>query len=137
MHQLLVDLGIGERGGDRLVELHDDRRRGEDEYDTFYRPEIRFAYSVGGRSYSTNTFKTGGSVGYGTPARAEAIVGRYQQGQAVTVHYNPAHPDTALLETANVEGVGVLITVGTGFALAGALFTIEPEVRGLPPATFG
>jgi len=87
-----------------------------------YRPEIRFAYRVGENDYATDTWKPGAIVGYGSPKRAEAAVARYTPGQSVAVHYNPARPDTAVLEPANLEGSGVILVVGVVFGLAGTLF---------------
>ena len=69
-----------------------------------------------------STWKPGATVGYGTPKRAEAAVARYTPGQSVMVHYDPAHPDTAVIEPGNTEGAGVILVVGVAFGLAGTLF---------------
>jgi hypothetical protein len=100
----------------------DERRDGEGDADIFYRPDIRFSYRIGGNDYTTDTWKPGASVGYGDPAPAEATVARYKPGQTVTVHYDPTHPDTAVLEPANAQGAGVVLTAGIVFGLAGVLF---------------
>ena len=104
------------------VESEDSNGRKEWTTEITYRPEIRFAYRVGDNSYATDTWKPGATVGYGTPKRAEAAVARYTPGQSVTVHYDPAHPDTAVIEPGNTEGAGVILVVGVAFGLAGTLF---------------
>jgi hypothetical protein len=87
-----------------------------------YRPEIRFAYRVGAADYSADSWKPGATMTYGTPKRAESVVGRYAAGQTVPVYYDPAHPDRAVLEPGNREGALAGLVVGIAFSLAGALF---------------
>ena len=104
------------------VESEDSNGRKEWTTEITYRPEIRFTYRVAGNDYSTDTWKPGATVAYGTPKRAEAAVARYAVGLSVPVHYDPAHPDTAVLEPGNREGAGVVLVAGVAFGLAGALF---------------
>jgi hypothetical protein len=96
--------------------------RTEETVDTFYRPEIRFTYRVGGSEYSSGTWKPGAVVSHGTPGPAEKVVARYAAGQTVPVYYDPRHPDVAVLEPANREGAGVVLVVGIAFGLVGTLF---------------
>jgi hypothetical protein len=108
----------------RVVEKTERRRDddGEEREDTTYRPDIRFAYRVDGTNYATDTWKPGGIAGSGSPKYAEKIVARYAAGQSVFVHYNPAHPDVAVLEPANRDGAAAPLVFGVVFGLAGTLF---------------
>ena len=94
---------------------------GETRVDITYRPEIRFVYRVGDTNYSSETWKPGGDVSFGAAKRAELIVARYPAGQSVTVHYDPAHPDTAVLEPTNREGAAMPLVFGFALSLAGTL----------------
>src|SRR5882757_10552828 len=95
---------------------------GREREDTTYRPDIRFAYRAGDNDYTTDSWKLGGIVGSGSPKYAEKIVGRYAAGQNVTVYYNPAHPDVAVLEPANRDGASMPLIFGAAFGFAGVLF---------------
>lgn len=102
-----------------------ERRRDDDGRETestTYRPDIRFAYSIGGADYTTDTWKLGGIVGSGSPKYAQGVVGRYPAGQAVTVYYNPMSPDVAVLDPANRDGAWMPLIFGVAFGLAGVLF---------------
>lgn len=95
---------------------------GDEREDTIYQPEIRFEYRVDGGAYSSNTWKPGGAVGTGSPKFAESIVARYPVGQSVAVHYDPKHPDHAVLEPDNRAGATAPLVAGLAFGLAGTLF---------------
>lgn len=100
-------------------ERDDDGRERES---TTYRPDIRFAYSVDGADYTTDTWKLGGIVGSGSPKYAQGVIGRFPAGQAVTVYYNPASPDVAVLDPANRDGAWMPLIFGVAFGLAGIGF---------------
>jgi hypothetical protein len=95
---------------------------GREREDTTYRPDIRFAYRAGNNDYTTDTWKLGGIVGSGSPKYAEGIVGRYATGQSVTVYYDPARPDVAVLEPANRDGAFMPLIFAAAFGFAGVLF---------------
>jgi hypothetical protein len=102
-----------------------ERRRddvGREREDTTYRPDIRFAYRAGDNDYATDTWKLGGIMGSGSPKYAEGVVGRYAAGQTVTVYYNQAHPDVAVLEPANRDGASMPLIFAAAFGFAGVLF---------------
>lgn len=101
------------------VDDDDDRRV---RTSTTYRPDVRFAYRIGDNDYTTDTWKLGGSVGSGSPKYAEGVVGRFAAGQAVTVYYNPARPDVAVLDIANRDGAWMPLIFGAVFGLAGIGF---------------
>jgi hypothetical protein len=95
---------------------------GRETESTTYRPDIRFAYSIGGADYATDTWKLGGIVGSGSPKYAQGVIGRFPAGQAVTVYYNPASPDVAVLDPANRDGAWMPLIFGVAFGLAGVGF---------------
>lgn len=103
-----------------------ERRRDEDDgrerISTTYRPDIRFAYRVGDNDYATDTWKLGAIIGSGSPTYAQTVVGRFAAGQAVTVYYNPARPDVAVLDPANRDGAWLPLVFPTAFGFAGVLF---------------
>jgi Protein of unknown function (DUF3592) len=95
---------------------------GRERESTTYRPDIRFAYRAGDNDYTTDTWKLGAIMGSGSPKYAEGVIGRYAAGQSVTVYYDPARPDVAVLEPANRDGAWMPLIFATAFGLAGVLF---------------
>ncbi|HEU5396215.1 MAG TPA: DUF3592 domain-containing protein [Verrucomicrobiae bacterium] len=85
-----------------------------------YSPEIWYSYHVAGMGYTGKKISIGqmsSSSGY-----AQGVVGRYPVGKQVTVHYNPADPAEAVLETGVHGGTWILFGVGGAFILVGFLF---------------
>lgn len=69
---------------------------------TSYEPVVHYQYSVDGNTYP------GDRIGFGSgsysKSKAEQIAGGYKQEAQVTVYYDPAHPDKAVLETKSKGG---------------------------------
>ncbi len=63
---------------------------------SFYEPVVRYAYSVGGRSYEQSQLDLVPTAS--SPNRAQAVVARYPVGSAVTVYYDPRAPQRALID---------------------------------------
>jgi hypothetical protein len=88
-------------------------------------PEIRYAYEVGGTQFHGK--RIGNGV-YSSSWRGSAkrVALRYRSGTAVTVHYNPADPGDAVLNTftlSNVVGLVIsLMVVAAGLVLLGFCF---------------
>jgi hypothetical protein len=75
-------------------------------------PLVEFSYRVGERDYHGARIAFGAAVSGGRDL-AEATVARYPTGSAVTVHYDPANPSFAVLETRVAFGwTSALVTVG-------------------------
>jgi len=110
----------------KIVEETETRRDDDDDgrvrTTTTYSPDIRFAYRVGDNDYAANTWKLGAIMGSGSPNYAEGVVGRFAAGQAVTVYYDPARPDVAVLDIANRDGAWMPLVFGVVFGLAGIGF---------------
>jgi hypothetical protein len=49
---------------------------------------------------------------------AQGIINRYQAGQPATVHYDPADPTQAVLETKS-RGANLMLILGAVFAVVG------------------
>jgi hypothetical protein len=82
-----------------------------------YRPVVEYAYQVRGRDYRGNQIKLNVAVS-GGQSYAERVVKRYPQGGEVAVHYNPARPSSAVLESsAGVTWIVALLALAM-FALA-------------------
>jgi hypothetical protein len=77
-----------------------------------YEPYITYAYSVGGRQYEHDTFAAAVASTSREPAAAEAIVGRYPVGHQVTVFYDPARPDDAVLVPVGSRGNWFFLVFG-------------------------
>jgi len=84
-------------------------------------PLVEFEYLVGTRKYHGTRIAYGPTVAGGRDM-AEAIIARYPVDAAVTVHYHPANPSEATLETEVAFRRGGLVFVLACFAVA-LLFT--------------
>lgn len=60
-------------------------------------PQLSFRYEVGARSLTSS--RIAASLFYEGREGAQAIVDRYPVGRQVEVHYDPAAPEVAVLET--------------------------------------
>jgi hypothetical protein len=95
---------------------------GRERTSTTYRPDIRFTYRVDDADYSSQSWKPGMIVSTNSVKSAETVVARYPAGRSVAVHYDPAHPDHAVLEPNNRQGAAMPLVLGIGFGLAGIMF---------------
>lgn len=85
---------------------------------TFYAADVAYEYTVNDVSYTGDKVAFS-EVNTSKPDSAQKIVDRYPVGQQVEVHYDPADPGKAVLETE--VGIGVWIQLGGGifFVLIG------------------
>jgi hypothetical protein len=83
-----------------------------------YSPHVEYTYQVGGQEYLGQNITFGFKQGYGSPAKAEAITARYPAGGAVTVYYDPANPQQAVLER-KAGGFGATLAIGIIFLVIG------------------
>ncbi|MCA9954172.1 MAG: DUF3592 domain-containing protein [Anaerolineales bacterium] len=94
-------------------------REDTDEDGTSYFGDVTYRYFVADVAYTSDNVSFG-QYG-GERDHAEEIVARYPAGSGVTVHYDPADPETAVLEPG--------VTWSSYFMLAmGALFTCIPII---------
>lgn len=99
--------------------------RGRSSMQTMYMPIVEYAYSVGGRDFTSRSIWDGTEVS-GSQSYAQSIVQRYPVGRTITVHYNPADPAKSALEVGGnwhwalfVAGV---LALGVAAATSGYLF---------------
>ncbi len=85
---------------------------------TIYTAHVRYTYRVDGTAYASTRVRFGGEVTFDRRQQAQDFLAAYPEGGSVTVHYNPADPRDAVLETTVQAGLGLLLA-GGGFALAG------------------
>jgi hypothetical protein len=79
----------------------------DEDGDEKYRADIRFAYRVDGREFEGSNVKWGWTALYAWRSRAAAALAVYPVGKAVTVHYDPAQPMSAVLDPLNREGMAM------------------------------
>ncbi|MBE2222281.1 MAG: DUF3592 domain-containing protein [Anaerolineae bacterium] len=85
-----------------------------------YSPKVTYVYVANDLSYESRTIKFGENS-YGSERKAQEITSRYPEGQAVTVFYDPANPDKAVLEPGVSSGSYIVLGIGALFVLI-ALF---------------
>jgi hypothetical protein len=86
-----------------------------------YSPEVTFVYvAADDRSHEGGTIKFGENS-YGSERKAQEILSRYPLGQTVTVFYDPANPDKAVLEPGVSNGSYIVLGIGALFVVI-ALF---------------
>ena len=86
---------------------------------TSHIPEVAYTYELQGKTYQGNKVFPGGRIGFDL-GTAQGIINRYQPGQAATVHYNPADPAAAVLETKS-KGGNIFMIIGAVFAVIGLI----------------
>ena len=96
------------------------RNPGSAENGDTYSAEVTYQYMVAGRHYEGNRLAFGAMSS--STEYAQRILGHYPVGQKVTVHYSPADPEQAVLETGVHGGTWVCFAVGTVFVMAGVMF---------------
>jgi hypothetical protein len=95
-------------------------------------PLVHYEYTVGGRTYRCSRVSVAEEV---DGAELRAILKRYPVGQAVTVYYDPARPERALLERTLpmgklAQGLGCLMALFVGGPLT-AVFLYNNAVAWL------
>ena len=86
-----------------------------------YSPEVEYSYTVDGQMHIARQLAVG-KANYDHFVASRKLT-PYPQGAQVTVHYDPADPNNAVLETKAAGGV-VLLTIGFIFAGVGVAFLI-------------
>ncbi|MBZ0279369.1 MAG: DUF3592 domain-containing protein [Anaerolineae bacterium] len=109
---------------------------------TSYYPNVVYQYQVNGQTFQSNQLSVGMAVGLGSYNMVERRVAEnYSPGSVITVYYNPANPQQAVLEHSATGGnililvaaliVGILICT-TAFTLGGMGF-INNMISGFMP----
>ena len=96
-----------------------DRSQGRTYTRTTYAPVVEYTYEVGGRTFQGNKIFPGANMSFDL-GTAQGIINRYQAGQPATVHYDPADPTQAVLETKS-KGANLMLILGAVFAVVGLI----------------
>ena len=98
------------------VRVHQDYDAEDGHSSTNYEPVVQYAYEVNGVPY------TASRIGYGANQfdrnTAQNKANRYAAGSTIAVHYDPADPHNAVLET-EAGGAKIFLIVGIVFAALG------------------
>lgn len=81
-----------------------------------YSPNVSYTYQVGGNTYYGDKLTFGFQQSFSSEAKAQAALQRFPVGGNVTVYYNPANPNEAVLER-SAGGFGVSLVIGIVFVL--------------------
>jgi hypothetical protein len=85
---------------------------------TYYRADVAYEYTVNDANYTGDQVAFS-EVNTSNPDPAQKIVDRYPVGQLVEIHYDPADPGKAVLETGVKIGVWMQLGGGILFVLIG------------------
>lgn len=87
---------------------------------TRYRPDVQFAYTVGGQEFHGSNWRLGWTAYYSDEDSARAAIARYSAGTSVPVFYNTVKPREAVLEP-NDASLASSLVFGALFGIAGVL----------------
>jgi hypothetical protein len=96
-----------------------------------FRPVVRYRYEVDGQRYEGSRIQWAMDQGHRKYTRARHLLDRYRTGSAITVHYDPSRPGSAVLQTGG-SNTAVLrpVYVITSTAAVYTLFTIGIALAG-------
>jgi hypothetical protein len=81
---------------------------------TYYRPVVEYTYQVGAQTYTGKRIAFGPAKASARSASVQAALGKYPQGGAVTVYYDPNNPAEAVLEK-QAAGTTAMLVLGIVF----------------------
>jgi hypothetical protein len=83
-------------------------------------PAVLYRYEVAGATVESTGFRVGAPPLFSKAGKAKALADKYPAGSQVTVHYDPAAPETAALDLKIGEGYGPLML----YSLGGTFFVL-------------
>lgn len=87
-----------------------------------YTPYIEYTYQVGGQTYTGRDLTFGFTQGYGNEAKAQSVLAKYPPGAQVSVYYDPADPQKAVLER-QAGGFAAGLILGIIFLVIGLIMS--------------
>lgn len=94
-----------------------------------YTPTVKYEYVVNGVSHTGDRIASG-ERSLSSSSDTAALFRRYQVGRPVTVHYDPKHPASAMLEVGTKGGDWIMLALGLLFSGIGG-FTAWSKWRSL------
>lgn len=118
---------------DGVIILSEIKEDSNEEGSITYRANVRYEYTVGEKSYSSDQVSFG-QYSSSDPEHAQSIVRRYKKGQKLSVHFNPSHPNESALEPGATWPSYMLLGMGAVFFGTGAIIAVyfgivAPQMR--------
>jgi hypothetical protein len=101
-----------------VTQRHDDKG-------TSYSADICYSYPVKDRTYKSSRIWYGGGFSSSSSGEFYRLVDRYPKGKVVAVHYDPEHPEEAVLEAGAFFTSYILYVVGWVFLVIGVLVLLS------------
>ena len=96
-----------------------------DDHDYTYYPQVKYEFSVNGKTYTGDSFSPGGMVnGYSSRSQAENFLADYRVGSNVTVYYDPDNPEQNALSVGVGGDAYIFLVVGIFITLSGLVALI-------------
>ena len=107
---------VGQIGESRVT--HSTHTDSEGDTSDSYAPYVEYTYQVAGQTFTGRDITFGFKQGYGNASKAQAVLAQYPVGAQVSVYYDPADPQQAVLER-KAGGYGVGLALGIVFLAVG------------------
>lgn len=91
---------------------------------TTYRPEVVYTYTVDGTEYTGSLIAYGLKGSSSSRSFAQHYDSKYPEGSAVPVAYDPARPQTSVLEPGVSKRAFILVAFGAVFAINALMFAL-------------
>jgi Protein of unknown function (DUF3592) len=99
----------------------------------FHVPRVRYSYAVAGQHYEGDVICPGiEQFGLGSELQAHAKADQYPVGENVSVHYDPADPAVAVLETTQIGAARNIFGGAIAMALGIFIFGLAVVISALP-----
>lgn len=89
---------------------------------TTYKPEVTYSYTVDGAKFTGNLIAYGLKGSSSSRGFAQYYDSKYPEGSAVPVAYDPASPQTSVLEPGVSKRAFILVAFGAIFAINALMF---------------
>ena len=99
----------------------------------FHVPRVHYSYAVAGKQYEGDVICPGiEQFGLGSELQAHAKADHYPVGKIVPVHYDPADPSVAVLETTQIGGARNVFGGAIAMVLGVFIFGLAVVISALP-----
>ncbi len=91
----------------------------DDSVSVYYYPRVRYEYKVEGKTYQSVKYKLLDAST--TKKKAQEFTALFLPGNTVTVHYNPAKPEEAVLQPGSQNYLYFFLVLGVALVIAGVV----------------